>query len=145
MLFRNPGKTLLLTTYSHTHLIMWLAYALEQQVLYRHKEQCTNVGKCVEKSGISKLHSIQNHVLEGSLETKEKGTTFQWPNCPCHSRDDWSVITGPKCERKTFPTLVFSNLFKTTANILHKKNSHGAPQNKKFAKRNNLLVSIYYV
>lgn len=78
--------------HTHTHLIMWLAYALEQQVLYRHKEQCTKVGKCVEKSGISKLHSIQNHVLDSSLETKERSAsekdkkTFQYSLY--HSRND---------------------------------------------------------
>lgn len=40
LMFNNRHKTDTLT-----HLIMWLAYAREQHVLYGHKEQWTYVGK----------------------------------------------------------------------------------------------------
>lgn len=39
LIFNNTHKTAILT-----HLIMWLAYAREQHVLYVHNEQWTYVG-----------------------------------------------------------------------------------------------------
>lgn len=79
LMFNNRHKTDTLT-----HLIMWLAYAREQHVLYGHKEQWTYVGKWLAKSGISKVHSthlcLPNSALRKEIEKKSISTPHLSPH-----------------------------------------------------------------